>query len=242
MSNEKQVLKEIFKIIENNYSDPESNIVIDTTGSVIYTGEEILNKLRKYTTVVYLATPLQIQDQIYRAYLVRPRPVLWQGKFSKKSHEKNKEALARCYPELLTYRERLYKHYAHITIDYDRYRKKGLNVTDFLRASRIGNIISVAGTAPIAADGSTAAPGDVYGQTCRCLEIIESAIRQAGAKLSNVIRTRVMLTDISRWEEAGRAHGEFFGDVRPACTFVEVSAFIKEDWLVEVEADCVMDD
>jgi shikimate kinase len=133
LANEKQVLKEIFKIIENNYSDPESNLVIDTTGSVVYTGEEILNKLRKYTTVVYLATPLQIQDQMYRAYLARPRPVLWRGKFSKKSHEKNKEALARCYPELLSYRQRFYKHYAHITIDYDRYRKKGLNVTDFLR-------------------------------------------------------------------------------------------------------------
>jgi len=133
LANEKQVLKEIFKIIENNYCDPKSNIVIDTTGSVIYTGEEILNKLRKYTTVVYLATPLQIQGQMYRAYLARPRPVLWRGKFSKKTHEKNKEALARCYSELVTYRERLYKHYAHITIDYDRYRKKGLNVTDFLR-------------------------------------------------------------------------------------------------------------
>jgi enamine deaminase RidA (YjgF/YER057c/UK114 family) len=112
----------------------------------------------------------------------------------------------------------------------------------FSRASRIGNIISVAGTAPIAANGSTASAGDVYGQTRRCLEIIESAIRQAGADLTSVIRTRVMLTDISRWEEAGRAHGEFFGNVCPACTFVEVSAFIKEDWLVEVEADCVMDD
>jgi shikimate kinase len=133
LENEKQVLKEIFKIIENNYPDPESNIVIDTTGSVIYTGKEILNKLRKYTTVVYLATPPQIQDQMYRAYLARPRPVLWRGKFSKKSHEKNKEALARCYPGLVTYRERLYKRYAHITIDYDRYRKKGLNVKDFLR-------------------------------------------------------------------------------------------------------------
>jgi shikimate kinase len=130
---EKQVLEEIFKIIENDYSDPQNDIVIDTTGSVIYTGADILNKLRKYTTVVYLATPLQIQDQMYRAYLARPRPVLWRGKFSKKSHEKNKEALARCYPELLSYRQRFYKHYAHITIDYDRYRKKGLNVTDFLR-------------------------------------------------------------------------------------------------------------
>jgi enamine deaminase RidA (YjgF/YER057c/UK114 family) len=112
----------------------------------------------------------------------------------------------------------------------------------FSRASRIGNIISVAGTAPIAADGSTAAPGDVYGQTCRCLEIIESAIQQAGASLSSVIRTRVMLTDISRWEEAGRAHGQFFENIRPACTFVEVSSFIKKDWLVEVEADCVVGD
>ena len=132
LENEKLVLKEIFEIIENNYSDPESDIVIDTTGSVIYTGEEFLYKLRRYTTVVYLETPPQVQDQMYRAYLARPRPVLWQGKFNKRSHEKNKEALARCYPELVAYRERLYKHYAHITIDYDRYRKKDLNVTDFL--------------------------------------------------------------------------------------------------------------
>lgn len=136
LANEKKVLKEIFRFIENDYSDPGSNIVIDTTGSVIYTGEEILDKLRQYTTVVYLATPPQIQDQMYRAYLARPRPVLWRGKFKKNSHEKNKEALARCYPDLLTYRARLYKHYSHITIDYDRYRKAGLNVTGFLREVR----------------------------------------------------------------------------------------------------------
>ena len=110
----------------------------------------------------------------------------------------------------------------------------------FSRASRIGNFISVAGTAPIAADGATASPGDVYGQTYRCLEIIEKAIKDAGGNLSNVIRTRVMLTDISRWEEAGRAHGEFFNTIRPACTFVQISAFINKDWLVEVEADCVI--
>jgi len=112
----------------------------------------------------------------------------------------------------------------------------------FSRASRIGNIIAGSGTAPIAADGSTAGAGDVYRQTCRCLEIIEGAIRQAGADRSSIIRTRVMLADISRWEEAGQAHGEFFGSVRPACTFVEVSAFIREDWLVEVEADCFVED
>jgi shikimate kinase len=133
LAHEKQVLEEIFETIENNYSDPQSNIVIDTTGSIIYTGEEILNKLRKYTTVVHMETPPRIQNQMYRAYLARPRPVLWQGKFSKKPYEKNKQALARCYAELLAYREQLYRHYAHTTIDYDRYRKKGVNVIDFLK-------------------------------------------------------------------------------------------------------------
>lgn len=110
----------------------------------------------------------------------------------------------------------------------------------FSRAVRIGNIIAVSGTAPIGADGFTVCPGDVYGQTKCCLEIIKSAIEDAGGKLENTIRTRVMLTDISRWEEAARAHGEFFSQIRPACTFVEVSGFIKDDWLVELEADCVL--
>jgi enamine deaminase RidA (YjgF/YER057c/UK114 family) len=110
----------------------------------------------------------------------------------------------------------------------------------FSRATRIGNTIAVAGTAPVAPDGSTASPGDAYGQTQRCLEIIQKAIEDAGGRLEDVIRTRVMLTDISQWEAAAKAHGEMFGDIRPACTFVEVSKFIKEDWLVELEADCVV--
>ncbi|NER78731.1 MAG: RidA family protein [Leptolyngbya sp. SIO1D8] len=110
----------------------------------------------------------------------------------------------------------------------------------FSRASRIGNLISVAGTAPIEADGSTACPEDVYGQTYCCFKIAHQAIKDAGGKLEDVIRTRVMLTDISRWEEAAKAHGEFFSDIRPACTFVEVSRFIQEDWLVEIEVDCVV--
>jgi shikimate kinase len=133
LAHEKQVLGKILETIDKNYGDPERNIVIDTTGSVIYTGEEILNKLRNYTTVVHMETPPRIQDQMYQAYLTRPRPVLWQGKFCKKPYEKNKEALTRCYAELLAYRERLYKQYAHLTIEYDRYRKKGLNVIDFLK-------------------------------------------------------------------------------------------------------------
>ncbi|MGK7913582.1 MAG: RidA family protein [Synechococcus sp.] len=110
----------------------------------------------------------------------------------------------------------------------------------FSRAVRVGNIIAIAGTAPIAPDGSTACPGDVYGQTDCCLSIIRSAIAQAGGRLEDVIRTRIMLTDISQWEDAAKAHGEFFSGIRPACTFVEVSRFIKKDWLVEIEADCVV--
>jgi enamine deaminase RidA (YjgF/YER057c/UK114 family) len=110
----------------------------------------------------------------------------------------------------------------------------------FSRATRIGNTIAVAGTAPVAPDGSTASPGDAYGQTKRCLEIIQKAIEDAGGRLEDVIRTRVMLTDISQWEAAAKAHGEMFGDIRPACTFMEVSKFIKDDWLVELEADCLV--
>jgi enamine deaminase RidA (YjgF/YER057c/UK114 family) len=111
----------------------------------------------------------------------------------------------------------------------------------FSRAVRVGPLIAVSGTAPIADDGSTAAVGDLYGQAVRCLEITRRAIEQAGGAMSGVYRTRIMLTDIASWEEAARAHGEFFGSVKPACTFVEVSGFIRADWLVETEADCYVD-
>ncbi len=112
----------------------------------------------------------------------------------------------------------------------------------FSRAVRIGNFIAVAGTAPMTPDGKTACAGDVYGQTKRCIEIMKNAIEEAGGSLENVVRTRIMLTDISRWEEAAKAHGEFFSEIRPACTFMEVSGLIKKDWLVETEADCVIDE
>jgi enamine deaminase RidA (YjgF/YER057c/UK114 family) len=110
----------------------------------------------------------------------------------------------------------------------------------FSRAVRVGDYISVAGTAPIAATGGTSSPGDVYGQTRRCLEIVEKALSDAGASLKNVTRTRVMLTDMARWRDAARAHGEYFSEARPACTFVQVSGFIDPTWLVEVEADAVV--
>lgn len=109
----------------------------------------------------------------------------------------------------------------------------------FSRAVRMGRFLAVAGTAPIAADGSVAAPGDIYGQTRRCLEIVAAAVSDAGLGMSDVVRTRVMLTDIRSWREAARAHGEVFAGIRPACTFMEVSGFIDPGWLVEVEADCV---
>ena len=112
----------------------------------------------------------------------------------------------------------------------------------FSRAVRVGAFVAISGTAPIAPDGSVAARGDVYGQTRRCLAIISQAISDAGLTMSEVIRTRVMLTDISRWEEAARAHGEVFATIKPACTFVEVKGFINPEWLVEIEADCVSHD
>jgi enamine deaminase RidA (YjgF/YER057c/UK114 family) len=111
----------------------------------------------------------------------------------------------------------------------------------FSRAVRVGQFIAVAGTAPIAAAGGTTAPGDVYGQTVRCLEIIGKAVAEAGGTIANIIRTRIMLTDISTWRDAARAHGDVFSDIRPACTFVQVSGFIDPTWLVEIEADCVVE-
>ncbi|MFD4376283.1 RidA family protein [Streptomyces sp. NPDC058486] len=112
----------------------------------------------------------------------------------------------------------------------------------FSRAVRHGSYVSVAGTAPIAPDGTTSAPGDVYAQTVRCLDIAEAALREAGARLADVVRTRVLLTDVTTWREAARAHGERFADVRPACTFIEVSRFIDPAWLVEIEIDAVVTD
>ena len=110
----------------------------------------------------------------------------------------------------------------------------------FSRAVRIGNFISVSGTAPIPPDGSVASRGDAYGQAKRCLEIIKNVIEKADGKIENVIRTRIFLKDINTWKDAARAHGEFFSNIQPACTFVEVSGFINPEWLVEIEADVVL--
>jgi enamine deaminase RidA (YjgF/YER057c/UK114 family) len=109
----------------------------------------------------------------------------------------------------------------------------------FSRASRIGNIIAVAGTAAIGPEG-TVGVGSVYEQTKYIIEIMKTAIEEAGGSLHDVIRTRIMLIDMSTWKEAARAHGEYFSGIRPACTFFEVKGFIDKEWLVEMEADCVL--
>ena len=113
-------------------------------------------------------------------------------------------------------------------------------ILGFTRAVRVGPHISVAGTAPILAEGGTAAKGDVYGQTIRCLEIIEKAVIDAGGARADIVRTRILLTNIADWREAGRAHGEYFGAIRPATTLMQVTAFVDPDWLVELEADAIV--
>jgi enamine deaminase RidA (YjgF/YER057c/UK114 family) len=114
-------------------------------------------------------------------------------------------------------------------------------IIGFSRAVRVGNIISVGGTAPIRAEGGTAAIGDVYGQTRRCLEIVAKAIADAGGRLEDVTRTRIILTDITLWKEAVRAHAEYFGTIRPVTTTMAITAFVDPDWLVEIEADAVVE-
>lgn len=109
----------------------------------------------------------------------------------------------------------------------------------FSRGVRIGNFIAISGTAPIAADGKVATPGDAYGQTKRCIEIAAAALEKAGASLNDVVRTRLFLTNIKDWEAAAKAHGEAFGDIRPACTFVQCAGLIDPAWLVEIEFDAI---
>lgn len=110
------------------------------------------------------------------------------------------------------------------------------------RAVRVGNVISVAGTAPIGEDGSNVATGDPAGQARRCIEIISAALVKAGSSLADVTRTRILLARIEDWEAVAKVHGEFFGDIRPANTVVQVSGFVDPAWLVEMEADAVLDD
>lgn len=110
----------------------------------------------------------------------------------------------------------------------------------YCRALRAGGRIFVTGTAPVAEGGGVHAPGDAYEQARRCLEIIADALTELGAGLEDVVRTRMFVTDIDRWEEIGRAHGEAFREHPPTTTMVEVSRLIDPGMLVEIEADAVV--
>jgi enamine deaminase RidA (YjgF/YER057c/UK114 family) len=110
----------------------------------------------------------------------------------------------------------------------------------YCRALRAGQQIYVTGTAPVDDSGDGVhAPGDAYGQARRCLELIERALRKLGADRTRIVRTRMFVTDISRWQEYGRAHGEFFAGCPPTTTMVEVKALIDRAMLVEIEADAI---
>ena len=113
-------------------------------------------------------------------------------------------------------------------------------VIGFSRAVRAGELVCVAGTAAIGTDGGTVAVGDAAGQARRCFEIVADALKEAGAALSDVVRTRVLLTRIEDWPAVAAVHGEVFGAIRPACTVMQVARFIDPEWLVELEVDAVV--
>lgn len=112
----------------------------------------------------------------------------------------------------------------------------------YSRAVRAGNHVFVSGTVAVDAEGKLVGPDDPYAQTKRALERIGDGLRQAGADFRHVVRTRIFTTDIRRWEEIGRAHGEVFGEIRPANTMVEVKALIAPEYLVEIEAEAFIHD
>ncbi len=114
-------------------------------------------------------------------------------------------------------------------------------IVGFSRAVRVGNFVSVGGTASIGPDGTTVGIDDPAAQARYCLEIIKSALEDAGASLNDVVRTRTLLTRIEDWEQIAAVRGEYFKDIRPVDTIVEVVRFINPEWLVEIEVDAVLD-
>lgn len=115
-------------------------------------------------------------------------------------------------------------------------------IVSYSRVVRVGRVVHVSGTTALDDSGKLVGRGDARAQTVQTLANIRAALRRAGARIEDVVRTRIYVTDISRWEEIGRAHGEVFQDVRPACTMVEIRRLVDPDMLVEIEAEAIVGD